>query len=404
MFNTRSYLHVVSMTTLFFVACDANAAEWSIESDVDSRVEYHDNIFLTTLDHDSVTGLIVTPSLKLLARDQNWETSLDTRLRSNNYDDSNLNSNDIYFDLTERYATERNSYSLNGNLDFDSNLDSESTDFGILGTRIKRERLSITPQFTRQITERLMFSTNYTYLDVDYKDAENTGFVAYETNSVSGSLVYNFSEKDQVNFVVQAVNYESKDNTFEYDLITARIGVSRQWSESFSTNYLVGGSQRDSTSRRTQTFDFFGQPVTITQVTDTSDSGFVMDAGFDKKWLTSSLTGSVSRDNTSDSFGGLNEVDRFKLVFGQKITEIWKYSVSASYDSTRSIGGANQFADREYIFLEPVVYYSLARDLRVNASYRYVRRKFSSQVGSDTPDSNRFFVGITYNFPSISTF
>jgi len=404
MLNARSYLRVVSLTTFFFVACDANAAEWSIESDIDSRVEYHDNIFLTTLDHDSVTGLIVTPSLKLLAREQNWETSLDTRLRSNNYDDSNLNSNDIYFDLTEKYVTERNSYSLNGKLNFDSNLDTESVDFGILATRIKREMLSIAPQFTRQITERLMFSTSYTYMDVDYKDAENTGFVAYVTSNASGSLVYNLSERNQVNFVVQATAYESKDNTFEYDLIMARIGMNHQLSESFSVNYLIGNSRRDSTSRRTQTFDFFGQPLTLAQVTDVSNSGFVMDAGFDKKWLTSSLTGSVSRDNTSDSFGGLNEVDRFKLVFGQKITKIWRYSVSARYDSTRSIGGANQFADREYIFLEPVVTYSLARDLRVNASYRYARRKFSSQIGGETPDSNRVFVGITYNFPSISTF
>jgi hypothetical protein len=389
---------------MFFTPHYAEAAQWSAESKVDSYIEYNDNIFLTSQAHESVSGLVVTPSLKMFAQEKNWETFLNTRLRSNNYSDSNIDSNDIYFDLTGKYSTERNSYSINGTLDLDSNLNSESTDFGITGQRVKRELRSITPQFSRMITERLSFSTSYSHADVDYVDANNTGFVPYNTDTVNGSLVYNLSEKDQVNFMLQATDYKSKDDSFVYDLVIARFGMNHKLNESFSYNYLLGASQRDSTSRSTQTFNFFGQPVTLTQVNDFSNSGLVLDAGFEQEWLASSLTGSLSRDNTTDSFGGLNQVDKITLIFTQKTTPVWSYSVNTRYENVKSIDSSSQFANREVIVLKPTTRYSLDKDWSVNASYRYTRRKFESQASGQAPDSNRILIGITYNFPSMSTF
>lgn len=395
-------LRVICLMMLSVTFC-VDAAQWSIESSVDSNIEYNDNIFLTNQDHDSVTSLIVKPALQMLVQEKNWLTAVDARLRSNNYSDSNLDSNDIFFDLSGTYITERNSYTLQGTLDFDSNLNSESTDFGITGRRVDRELLSITPQFSRNITERLLFTANYTHTDVDYVDADDTGFVPYRTDDVSGSLVYNLTETDQVNMVLQGTAYESKDGSFEYDLFSFNLGMNQILSETFSVKYLLGGSQRDSTSLSTEVFNFFGQPALRREVADFSNSGFVYDASFKKEWLSSSLKGHLSRNETTDSVGGLNLVETSSLNFDQKITSVWGYSIHAKYEDIKTLDANNQITDRDIVFLDSIVRYKLSKNLVMLASYQYVKRKFDSQEKSEAPYSNRIFVGISYDFPSIST-
>lgn len=401
--STSTYLRGICLISLF-LSYSIDAAELSIESDVKSRIEYNDNIFLTPLPHESVTGLIVTPSVRLRARERNWETFLNASLRSNNYSDENLDSNDVYFDLTGSHTTERNSYSLNGTLDYDSNLNSETVDFGITGRRVDRELKSITPQYTRFITERLMLSLNYSYTDVDYEDAVNTGLIPYATNVAGGSVFYNVTETDQFTFILQGSAYDSKDNTTENTNITSRIGMNHELSESFSVNYLVGRSRSETTRRDSQPFNFLGQIIVLPQVTDFSNTGLVLDAGFEKKWLASSLDGQISRDVATSSFGSLDEQDSINLAFRQAITQTWRYSISTRYEKSKSVNTGDQFADREIFSLEPTITHSLDRNWSMNASYRYMRRKFDTG-GNDQPfDSYRVFVGIIYNFPSISTF
>jgi len=69
------------------------------------------------------------------------------------------------------------------NYDLASNLNSTSTDFGVVGRRIDTKNQSFTPQYTRLLTERSVLVFSYTYRDVDYLEAENTGFTPYITES-----------------------------------------------------------------------------------------------------------------------------------------------------------------------------------------------------------------------------
>ena len=57
---------------------------------------------------------------------------------------------------------------------------------------------------------------------------------------------------------------------------------------------------------------------------------------------------------------------------------------------------------RNVFIFESIVYYSISRDWNVNASYRYIARRFKSDTSEDrAPHSNRIYVGLTYNFPLI---
>ena len=381
------------------------AEEWSMESDVNARVEYNDNIFITNKAHDSVTGLIVTPTIHGLVKEDKWQADLSARLRANRYSDKTLDSVDQYFSLTGSFNEERHRFSLNLTHDLDSNLSAASSDFALIGRRINRKIQRVTPAYTYLATERLSLSLSYTYSDVDYFDAENTGFTPYIAETGVATARYNLTERDLLTFSLQGVDYTSKNESTTYLLLISRLGIEHEFSKTLSFDFLAGVSRRNSTNTNTQTFDFNGRPITRAVVNDFSDRGFVLDSGIKKLFETSSIEGRVSRDNTTNSFGGLNQVDKYKLDYRHSLTELWRYAVRGRYEDISAISSGTRSTDRQILFFETLLYYKLNRDWQLSASYRYVQRKFKDSVtGARAPKSNRIYFGLTYNFPTLSTF
>ena len=142
-----------------------------------------------------------------------------------------------------------------------------------------------------------------------------------------------------------------------------------------------------------------------TQEIDFSDRGLVFDAGIKQLFERGKLEARVSRDNTTNSFGGLDEVNRLKLSYDEKLSPLWRYDLSARYDDITSISSGTTTTDRDTIFFESRVFYSISESWKANASYRYIQRKFKSDTSDNrAPHSNRIYLGLTYNFPSLSTF
>jgi hypothetical protein len=246
---------------------------------------------------------------------------------------------------------------------------------------------------------------SFNHADVDYIDAEDTGFVPYRLNTLTGSLAYKLTERDEVSIILQGRDYASKNNAIEYQLFVTRLGVEHEFSELWSVNFSIGGSRRNSTNTITQTFDFFGRPVTLTEEIDFSDKGYVLDAGLERKFETGSFSASVSRDNLTNSQGGLNEVNSLRFSFLQRVSSLWKYDLRARYQDFNAVSSVTRTTDREQFLIEPRIFYSLSRHWTANASYRYAARKFKSDTSDDrAPHSNRVYIGMTYNFPDLSTF
>lgn len=387
------------------LASNACAKQWSLETDVDARGEYNDNIFLTAGPHDAVSGVIITPSISGIIKEQHWQAELNARLRLQKYSDETIDGNDQFFDLTGQYHGERNTFSLNISHDLDSNLSSTATDFGIVGRRVERKNQSITPKYTRLLTERLALILSYTYSDVDYLDVENTAFTPYVSDTGSASLQYDLTEKNQLSLILQAVDYRSKADLVTYQLFISRIGIDHKFSETLSIDFLGGVSRRNATNVVTQTFDVLGQTITQTQEVDFNDRGFVLDAGITQELESGSIKGRLSRDNTTNSFGGLDQVDRLMVTYTEKLSALWRYDISARFEDVTSLSDIAGTIDRDLFFFESRVFYSISPKWSVNASYRYIARKFKSDTSdSRAPHSNRIYAGLTYNFPSLSTF
>lgn len=405
MFKISDICWAISAFFVLFYTTIAYSKEYSLEADVDARAEYNSNIFLTNQPHDSVKGIIITPSLSGVVKEKNWQGELKARIKSHNYSDDNLNGNDQYLSLTGQYDAERNIFSLNALYDLASNLNSTSSDFGTVGRRVNTKNQSITPQYTRLLTERSALILSYTYTDVDFLEADDTAYTPYITETGSGSLIYDLTEKDKLTFQLQAVDYNSKNDLVTYQMFISRFGIDHKFSQTLSTDFLVGVSRQNSTNLTTQTFDFFGNVIIQTQEIDAKNRGLVLDAGIKKLLERGSIEGRLSRDNTTDSFGGLNQVDRLKINYIEKLSSLWRYSVSARIEDITSISVNNRSSDRDLLFFDTVVFYSISSKWDANASYRYVQRKYKSDTSDNrAPHSNRIYVGLTYNFPSLSTF
>ena len=396
---------ILGVCIALFQTSNSYSYEGALEADIGAFAEYNDNIFLTSQPHDSAKGVMVTPSLHGLIKGEYWQAKLNAMIKSYNYSDDSLDGIDQFFSLTGQYNEERNLFSLNVTHDFASNLNATSTDFGLAGRRIDTNRQSIAPQYTRFITERLTLTLSYAYTDVDFEDAENTTYTPYITESGTASLMYNLTEKDKLSISLQNVDYNSKNDLIIYQLFTSRIGLDHEFSEVLSIDFLVGISRLNSTNLTTSSFDFFGQPIIVTQEVDFKNRGSVYDVGITRLLESGKIGGRVSRNITSNSFGGLDRVDRLSLNYSKDVSSLWRYTINANLDDVISKSNSASDLSRNLFFFESVAYYSISRSWNVNASYRYALRRFKSDTSDNrAPHSNRIYIGLTYNFPSLSTF
>lgn len=397
---------VLALCILLIFPKESYSSEKLLEASVSARAEYNDNIFLTTSFHDAVSSLIITPSLSGVIKEQNWQAKLNSQLRLNQYSNHNLDSNGQLLNLTGQYSAERNVFSLSVNHDLITSLSTVSTDFGLSSESLRRKTQSITPQYTRLLTERLVLTLSYSYSDTQYLDIENdTRFISSYTETGSSALRYNLSEKDQVSLNFQAVNYTRKDKLGDIQLFDLSVGFDHDFSQTLSVDLAVGVSRRNSTNLQTTVLDFFGTIITIPQEINTKTRGSTLNLSVEQLLAVGSISGRVSRNTTTNSFGGLNETDKVVIKYDERLSSLWRYAISASYADTISVSAATTSTDREVLFLEARTNYSLTQEWSMSLSYRYRQRKFKNvSSAGEAPDSNRLQIGLTYNLPSLSTF
>ncbi len=396
---------VLAGCLLLALASTAYSAERLLEADINTRIEYNDNVFLTAEPHAAVSGVIVTPSLSGIIKEQHWYAELNAKLIIQKFSDQAIDGDDQFFNLTAQYSAQRNVFSLNVSHDLDSNLSSTATDFGIVGRRVERKSQSITPKYTRLLTERLTLDLSYTYSDIDYLAVANTAFTPYVSDTGSASLLYDLTEKIQLSFFLQAIDYSSKEEQLTYQLYSSHMGIEHKFSKSLSIDILLGVSRRKASNLVAQSFDSSGQVVAQTQQVDFTDRGLLLDAGISQQRETGSIKGRFSRNNTTNSFGGLDQVDRIKVTYTDKISSLWRYDISLRFENIISLSQRGVSVDRNLLFFEARTFYSISEKWSVSASYRYIEKEFKNDTSKNrNAQSTRIFVSLHYNTPSLLTF
>ena len=377
------------------------AAQYSLVTKTSARTEFNDNIFITSAAHDSVSGLVVTPQARLVVKELDWQSYLNAKLIFNRYSDSNLDSNDVLFNWSSSYNLERHMLSLDVKYNKDSSLSATSSDFGVVARRVKSRSSSLSPsyQYIANQRTRLSLAANRTW--VDYSD--DVGFIAYSLDSLTASWLYDLSERNTVSLTLQGSKYSSDNGVYEYDLSVLKIGLRSRLDRLWLFDGVIGDSRRVSSNQATSTINFFGQTINVINVNNIATTGLVYDVTFARELEHGSLGITFSRNNTTNSFGGLNEVNALKLTHQYQVSELWRQVLSLRYENFSAVNSGVSVTNRSVQLLEIRLIRQIGRKWKINASYRYAARQFET-AGSADASSNRLFLGMTYNFRDISTF
>lgn len=414
------------------------AAEWSVEPSVSLREEYNDNIRFTTSPHPGVWHSRLTPSLRLSSKTEVSEVSGSAQFSINQYSGDPLleNRNDQFYTLLTRLQSERNTWAMNASYKEDSTAESERIATGVVQVRTQRSLLSLSPSWTRTLTERISLKLDYNYQEVKYDQHINLNDYTYQ--QAGGTLQYRLSERDTVNL---SANYSITDYSPTTNQYPAFIDVpsppfvfrfpgggtdtinykstmramqasgSRLFSETLQGNLSVGWRRINTgtthacngelgtafpTTNIISCSGSAGDPM-VTFNKETEGNGYSFSANLEKKFESAKLSGFASRE-TNPSGSGLVETDKFGVSLNRSLTEKLTGSFDAVAYRTKYIGIT--YPGSRYYTVEPKLNWRFTEWWTLDAGYRYARYEPESTASAIT--SNAVYLNLAYNWPKMA--
>lgn len=418
------------------------AAEWSVEPSISLREEYNDNIRFTTLPHPGVWQSRLTPSVKLSSKTEVSEVSGSAQLSINQYSGDPLleNRNDQFYTLLTRLQSERNTWAMNAAYKQDSTAESERIATGVVQVRTQRSLLSLSPSWTRMLTERISIKLDYNYQEVKYDQHINLN--DYTSQQAGGTLQYRLSERNTVSLSANysTTEYDPTVNTypdgfplFNYgsgsylqipgvtgngsDTISRKsntrsvqVGLNHQFSETLIGNLSLGQRSTVTTTGHTCNGDvgrisiYTGTFCTgaslhplITFADEISGNGSSFNASLEQKFESSKVSGFASRD-TNPSGSGLVETDKFGVSLNRSLTEKLTGSFDAVAYRTKYIGIT--YPGSRYYTIEPKLNWRFTEWWTLDGGYRYARYEPESAASAIT--SNAVYLNLAYNWPKMA--
>lgn len=398
----RSLTHVIAVILLVLAqVSESNAARYAVKSSVSSGFTYNDNVFLEESDAESASDFTVSPKVKLSIEEANWTADMGLLVRSKQHSGTNtdIDSNEQLYNASLNYQDEKSLYSISSAYDVTSSLNSESTDFGLVRTQVDRSTFTLSPRYSVNITGRFSLSLSYKYIDVEYDDTINTGFVPYTSNVPSVSFKYNLTERSQLSLLSALTNYERDDGLSGYNMKVIQLIYGYNFSETVTGQVLYGVSDRNVTTQTTEApILFLGTQIAQIVDVETESKGAVYNVELTQKIYNGVLKYKISQDNKAGSFGSLDEVKTISVTANQKTSDLWAYDLSAIYTDVINIGSGTVISDRTSLGVKALLKYSIRRNLQITGSYAYSLREFDDQTSSTRPDSNRIHIGLSYSF------
>ena len=394
-----------------FLSHSAGAAVvWLIDPSATIEQGYDDNYFLdsNSSDEDEVWTTRLSGELALRGKSNKLDVESLLRLDHVNYsgDDDDLSDKDnVFLGLSSKYsASERNTFSLDGRYirdtitrteqlftDPEDTIIGEEDEVGIGPTEdidinlvdrdVRRERVRLGPGWNYRFTERTSGGLQYTYNDVRYSNDSGTGLEEFDNQKFEGNIQHRISETSRMTGLVSAEYFRPDDNE-DVDTYEARLGLIRDFSETFQMNFSAGGrySEFDDTAP--------GE--------DDDDTGFVANIGATKLAEKTRFNVNVERRVQPSGSGNQVETDRIDLGIRHSISEKLNFNLNAyAFETDKTNSGGSRRSGREFISIEPELNWQFMMSWRAILTYQYLNE---NPDDGGSADSNSITVGISY-FP-----
>jgi hypothetical protein len=384
---------VVGGITLFMVLAASvkfgEAAEWSAEPSLAVRGVYNSNLILTSAPHDDTWGYWVSPGVKFAGATENFEMSGRAAADFVGYyggvDQSITN---LYFPLSMKYRTERETFGLDGGFTRDNTLMGELRQTGVVLRFTQRNYWNVAPSWTHALTERVSLLANYQYASAEYENGKNLGLVNYTTHSATAGLSYHMTERDQLQATGILTDFKAPDASNLHSFI---YGGDVSWSRDFTENLtgsLSGGARIVDSA-----IDSGPSRLEDSQVV------WVGHANLQRKWIDATATIDASRDVYPSGFGLLVRTSRVGIGGTKDITERVTLLLDAAVFFAESVASKAATASlplNRYITLTPAVRWKMSDWWTLDANYTYARREVESF--NETAFSHAATIMLTY-FP-----
>ena len=154
--------------------------------------------------------------------------------------------------MTLRYKAETDVFGFTGGFTRDNTLMGELLATGVVLRFTQRNQWNANPTWTRSLTEKLSFQSSFQLSDTRYENGLPLGLLDYQLLGGAGGLLYQASEKDQIQLTGSYLNFHTTNSSSEFRVSFP--GVNLSLTHSFSENLtgmVYGGPRFVSSTIRT---------------------------------------------------------------------------------------------------------------------------------------------------------
>jgi len=375
------------------MACQSEAAEWSLLPSIGVKGVYNDNLLLTLLPHDATYGYWVSPAAEFAGKTERLEAS--GRVAADfvsYYGGQESRFTNLFLPLTLRYKTETDLLGFTGGYTRDNTLMGELLDTGLVLRFTQRNQWTANPSWTRRITEKLSVQSSSQLNDTTYEDGLSLGLVDYQLFGGSGGLLYQLTEQDQIHLSGSYANFHTTNapSPFRASLPGVSLSLTHAFTETLTGTAFGGPSFVSSTSQTA------GDNIKAERTV------WLFGGNLTKKFERTTVQVSGSRNIMPSGFGLLIQTDRAALTVSHDLTE----TLTASFDGAGySVSGITQraaggtFQDSRFFSATPMIAWKFSEWWKLELSYAYRHREVDGF--SDPAMSNATMFMLTYFPPKL---
>ncbi|MBI5316180.1 MAG: outer membrane beta-barrel protein [Nitrospirae bacterium] len=369
------------------------AAEWTVLPSIGVTGMYNDNLLMTTQPHDATYGFWVSPAAELTGKTENLRVSSQAKVSfASYYGGDPFNFTNYFLPLSVRYQTEKDLLAFTGGYIRDNTLLGELLDTGLVVRFTQRNQWTANPTWTRKITEKLSSQAGFRFNDTSYEDASNTGLRDYQLYGGSGGLLYQVTEKDQLQLSGTYMNFHTINSPTP--VRSSIPGVNLALTHAF-TETLTG--------------TVYGGPSFVSSTANTASGNvtahntvWLFGANITKKFEQTSVQLEVGRSIVPSGVGLLVQVDRAGMTVSHNLTEALTASFNGFANKTSAISSqaSAQFPEQHFLSATPAITWKFAEWWKVELSYSYRYREVDGVAGisTGTATSNSTMFTLSYNY------
>lgn len=379
----------VFFATLLLAAPYAQA-NWRISPEIGLGVEYDNNSRLSDVEElsSSDSNYAIDARAIFLYDQQLTDFSITPRLRSRRYsDNSDLDADDQFLRINFAHDRQKASWGFRGDyasesvrtaerseVDFDIEDPTEipADETGRVFFSGKRDRLSLAPEFSYKLSQRVGLGIDAEYRDTSYDNVLVEFLNGFKEYDISASLRYSWSQRDTVSLIAGTGKYEADRSDFNSTSNSYGVGYNRKVSE--RTQLRMGASNDTSE-------DQFGD----------NQSNLVGEISVIHRYETTRVIASYQRRVNGSGFGGLAVRDAVSMNLSRDLSPKLNLSAGVRAYSTRALDSADvDFNAQDYAQFRARARWRYSREIAFALDYRYtnIDRKIDGEVSAGG-DSNQ---------------